>query len=133
MAMVVGLSAIITQPLHRVVGGDMLWMLLYEFLGAVPDRGDGFGIFIKTEHETIFLFVVRHKLERVVGDVAENFDAWFHPPVPLVILQEGLLEEEPRLEAAHVSIAYRVAVDDFALGHVLSHFLRFALIDPLWK
>ena len=46
MAMIVTLSIIITQPVQSVVLGDMLGVLLDEFLGAVPYGGDGFDIFI---------------------------------------------------------------------------------------
>jgi hypothetical protein len=78
MAMVVGLSTIITQETHRVVLGNMLRMSLHKLLGAIPQGRDGLHIL----------------LEHVIINIAEELDAWLNSPVPFVIEHQWLTEEE---------------------------------------
>jgi len=94
MAMVVGLSAVITQKTHGIVLGNMLGMCFHELLGAVPQGRDGLHVFIQTQHETVLLLVVRHVLEYVVVNIAEELDARLYSPVPFIIEHQWLTEEE---------------------------------------
>lgn len=86
MAMIVTLAIVITQPLHRITFSNMLWILLHEFLGAIPYRGDSFRILVKTDNKAVLLLVLCHNSERIESNVAVKLDAWLDPPIPLVIL-----------------------------------------------
>ena len=65
-------------------------MFAHEFLGTVPDGRDGFDIFVQADHETILLFIFGHEPERIKLHVTKDLDAWLDPPIPFVILEEGL-------------------------------------------
>ena len=94
MAMIVTLSIIVTQPVQSVVLGDMLGVLFDELLGAVPYGGDGLNVFVETEDKAIDLLMLGHVPEWIEADVAEELDARFHSPVPLIFHEQGLTEEE---------------------------------------
>ena len=44
-------------------------------LGLVPESDDRFGIFENCDDESVLLVSVRHEQERIVVDVAEEFDS----------------------------------------------------------
>lgn len=48
MATVVGIAAIVTEEPHGVVWSNVLWVVLHELLGAVPEGFDGLGILVQT-------------------------------------------------------------------------------------
>lgn len=129
MAMVISLSTIITQKLHRVIFDNVLGMLLHESLRTIPQRWNGFHILIQAQHEAVLFLVVGHILEGIEANVAEEFDAWLHAPVPFELIHEGMPEEEPRFISAHVSIAHRVAIDDLSLRHISANLGCLVLID----
>lgn len=131
MAAVVRLAAVVAEEAQRVVLGDVLGVVLDELLGALPERGDRVNVLVQAQHERVLLLVLGHEAEGVVVHVAEELDAGLDAPVVLVVEHERLVEEEARLEAAHVAVADGVAVDDFALLHVGAHALRLVLVDPL--
>lgn len=131
--MVVGVTPIVAQETHRVALDNVFRVILDEFLGAVPKSRDGLHILVQTQHETVLLSIIRHVLESIVVDVAEEFNAWLHSPVPLIVQHQFLSEEEARLESAHVSVAYGISVDDLALCHILTNLARLVLIDVFWE
>lgn len=77
--------------------------------------------------------MVAHILKRIVAHITEEFDAWFHAPVPLVFIHQRLTEEEAGLEATHVSVAGRVSVDDLPLSHVRPDLSRLPLVNEVGK
>lgn len=131
MAVVVGFTTVVTQKLHRVVLGNVLGVVLHKFLGALPQSGNGGGVLVQAQHKAVLLSILNHQAEGVVVNVAVELDGGLHAPVVFVVQHQGLAEEEARLEAAHVAVADRVAVDDLALSHVLSHLLGLVLVNPL--
>ena len=70
MAMVVSISAIVTQETHGISLSDVLRVSLHKLLGAIPQSWNGFHIFVQAQHKTVFLLVVRHKFEGIVVNVA---------------------------------------------------------------
>ena len=132
MTVIVGLSIIITQPLQGITCRDVLGKFLHEFLRTVPYRRDGFRIFVQTYYKTILFLIFRHNLERIEANVTVELDTWLDTPVPFVVLHQGLTEKETRFEAAHVSVADGVSIDDLPLCHVFSHLFRFVLIYEVW-
>lgn len=106
-------------------------MSLDELLGAVPEGWDGLDVFVERKNERVLLLVVLHKLERIVGNVTEELDARLDTPVPLVIHQQGMPEEEARLISAHVAIGDAIAVDDLLGSHLLSRPCSVVLIDKV--
>ena len=131
MAVVVRFSVVVAQPVHGISFGYVLAMLLHEGLGAIPKCRNCLHVFVKADHETVFLPIIGHELERVVGDVAVQLDTWLNAPIPLIVVHDGLAEEEARLESAHVPVALRVSVDDLSLCHVFSDFARLLLVDKV--
>lgn len=129
MAVIVVLSTIVTQESHGVALSNVLGVVLHEILNAIPKSRDGLDIFVQTQHETVLLLVLGHETEGVVVDVAEKLDAGLHSPVPFIVHHERLTEKEARLEAAHVTVADRIAIDNFALGHILPYLARLVLVD----
>lgn len=94
MAFVISITPIVTQESHGIVWGDMFGMSLDELLGALPQRRNGFNVFVQAEHETVLLLVVLHVAEWVIMNIAEQFDAWFDSPVILELVEERMTEEE---------------------------------------
>jgi hypothetical protein len=133
MAVVVCLTAIVTEKLHRVVLDNVLREVLGKVLGSVPKRRDGLDVLVQAEGEAVLLLVVGHVLERVVFDVAKQLYARLHAPVPLVVEHQGMAEEEARFITAHVSVADRVTVDDLLLLHLLTDLGGLVLVNPLGK
>lgn len=129
MALVVGLAAIVTEESHGVALGNVLGVVLDELGNAVPEGGDGLEILVETEDEAVLLLVLVHVAEGVVVDVAVELDARLDTPVVVVVHHERLAEEEAGLEAAHVTVADTVTVDDLALPHVLANLLSLLLVD----
>lgn len=111
----------------------MLRVLTHVGLDTVPQSWDRLDVLVQTQHETVLLLVVRHKLESIVFDVAEQLDARLDTPVPLVLEHERVLEEEARLVATHVSVADRITIDDLTPSHVLTNGLGLVLVDPFWE
>lgn len=58
-------------------------------------------------------FVTRR---RARGNRGTHFDARLYPPVPLVLLEHFLFEEETRVETAHVAVRLGAAVLRFCGG-----------------
>ena len=133
MAVVIGISSIITQESHGVALDDMLWVSFHELLGAFPKSGDSLHILVQTQHETVLLLVIGHKLECIVVDIAEKLNAWLNTPIPFELLHQRMLEEEPRLKSAHMTVADRVSIDDLALSHIFTDLAGFVLIDEVWE
>ena len=94
MAVVVRVSTIITQKTHRVLLGNVLRMILEESLCSIPQGRNSLHILVQTQHETVLLLVVGHKLEWIIVDVAEKLNAWLDSPIPLVVHHQWLSEEE---------------------------------------
>lgn len=132
MTVIIGLSIIITQPLQGIAFRDVLGKILHEFLCTVPYCWDGFRIFVQTYYKTVLFLVFRHNPERIEANVAVELDTWLDTPVPFVVLHQGLTEKETRFEAAHVSVADGVSINDFPLCHVFSDLFRFVLIYEVW-
>lgn len=130
MALVISLTTIITQESHRVSFCNMLRVRLHKFLRTIPQRRDSVVILIQTQHKTILLLVIHHIPEWIKRDVAKELNTGFHAPVVLVVEHELMAEKESRFVAAHMSVAFRVAVNDFALFHVFADLGGFVLIDP---
>lgn len=133
MAVVVLLSAVVTQEAHRVTLRDVLRVILHELLGRVPKSRNGFQVLVQTQDEAVLLLVVGHVLERVIVDIAEQLNARLNSPVPLVVQHRLLAEEEPRFKSAHVTIADRVSVDNLFLRHFLTNLLRLLLVNVVWE
>jgi hypothetical protein len=105
MAMIVGLSTIVTQETHRVVLGNMLGVSLHELFGTVPQSRNRFHVFVQTQHEAVLLLIIGHKFEDIVIHITEKLDAWLHSPVPIIVEHQWLTEEESRFKSAHMAIA----------------------------
>lgn len=75
--------------------------------------------------------MVAHIFEWIISHVAEQFHARLHTPIPLVIVHQGLTEEEPRLESTHVPVAGRIAVYDLLFRHFLSHLPGLILVNEV--
>lgn len=104
MALVVGVSVVVTEEFHRVVFVDVLGMLLDELLDTVPEGGNGLDVLVQADDKAVFLLVVSHELEGIVVNVAEQLDTRLDSPVPFVVHHQGLSEEEARFEPAHVTV-----------------------------
>lgn len=133
MAFVVGIAVIITQEFERVIWGKMLRVLLHEFLYTVPESWDSLDILVQADHEAVLLLVLYHEFEWIIVHIAEEFNARLNSPVPFVVQHQWLAEEEARLKSAHVSVAYRITIDNLPLRHVFSDLARLVLIDPWWE
>lgn len=131
MAVVVVFTTVVTQELHRVVGRNVLGVVLHELLGALPQRRNGSWVLVQTENEAVLLALLGHQTEGVVVDVAVELDGGLHSPVVFVVHHQRLAEEEARLEAAHVAVGNRITVDDLALTHVFANLFGLVLVDPL--
>lgn len=131
MAVVVRLTTVVTEELHRVVLDDVLREVLGEVLGGIPEGGDGLDIFVQAESEAVLLLVLGHELEGVVVDVAVELNAGLDAPVPLVVEHQRVAEEETGLVAAHVPVADGVTVDDLLLLHLLADLGGLVLVNPL--
>ena len=129
MAVIVGFAVVVAQPVHGIAFGYVLGMFLHESLGTIPKRWNCLHIFVEADHEAVLFPIISHELERVVGDIAIQLDTWFNAPIPLIVVHDGLAEEEARLESAHVPVALGVSVDDLSLRHVFSDFARLLLVD----
>lgn len=133
MTVIVRCATVIAQELHRVALDDVLGMSRHELAHAVPKRRDGLDILVQTEDEAVLLAVIAHVLEGVVVDVAVKLDAGLDAPVPFELVHQLVAEEEARLEAAHVSVADRVPVNDLLFRHIFPHLARLFLIDEVGK
>lgn len=130
MALVVCVTSVVTQEGHGVVGVDMLWMVFDEFLCAFPQGGNGLDVFIQTQNEAVLFAIVLHELERIVVDVAEQFNTGFNAPVVLELMQQRVSKKEARFESAHVSVADGITIDDLPSAHILSDLLCLFLVNP---
>jgi hypothetical protein len=133
VAMIVRVTAIITQEGHGIVLCDVLGMLFHEFFHAIPERRNRLDVLVQTQHETVLLLVLGHVAERIVVDIAKHLDARLDAPIPFVAVHDRMLEEKARLITAHVSVADGVAVDDLALRHILTNLAGLFLVDELWE
>ena len=133
MAMVVRITSIITQESHRVTISNVFWVVLHEFLGAVPKSRDGFHILVQAQDETVLLLIFGHEFERIIIDVAEQLNTWLDSPVPFIFQHQFLSEEEPRFKSAHVSITDGVAIDDLLLCHLLPNLACLFLVNVWWE
>ncbi len=131
MTVVVRGSAVVAQEAHRVAFGDVFGMRLGEVLHALPQRRDRLHVLVETQDEAVLLPVVAHVAEGVVVDVAEEIDARLHTPVPFELVHQRVAEKEAGFEAAHVSVADGVSVDDLPLRHVFPDRARLLLIDEV--
>lgn len=129
MAKIIRLAAVVADKVHTIILRNMLRVFLHKRLDAIPNRLDSLSILVQTEHEAILLALVAHQLEGIVGYIAVVLDAGLDAPVVVVLLHELVAEEKAGLEAAHVAVADGVAVDDFALLHVLADVGGFVLVD----
>lgn len=103
MAKIVGLSAIIGNPAHEafriILGNDMLRIFFHELLDCIPERRDGFRIFLDRHgpaypgcyysglcrhyriwYHTILQTPFAHDLERIVINVAWKLYVRFNSP-----------------------------------------------------
>ena len=133
VAVIVRVATIIAQKSHGVTLGNVLRVCLHKFLGALPQGWNSLDVFVETEHETVLLLVIRHKLEDIIVDIAEKLDAWLDSPVPLVVHHQGLTEKETRFEAAHVTVTDRVAINNLLLCHILANLSGSLLIYVFWE
>lgn len=108
-------------------------MGLHELLRAVPQSRNGLDVFIQAEHEAVLFVVLLHELERIFMNIAKEFDAWLDSPVVLVLKHQRVTEEETRLEATHVAITDRIAVDDLPSTHIFADSFGLLLINPAWE
>ena len=131
VAVIVGGTTVVTQKAQGVVFFDMLRVLLHEFLDTIPKRWNGLDILVQTKNKTVFLALVFHLLEWIVVNVAEELNAGLYSPVVFELVHQLVSEEESRLEATHMAVADGIAVDDLALGHVLSRLLCLFLINEV--
>ena len=132
VALVVGLTAVLTDKVHGVAAGNVLGMVLHKLLDAIPQGRDRLVVLVQTDDKTVLLVVFLHKAEWVMAHVAEELNAGLHAPVVLVVHHERMAEEEAGLVAAHMAIALRITVDDILATHLLSHRSGLVLVNPLW-
>lgn len=109
----------------------MLGVVLHKLLGALPQSRNGSRVLVQAENEAVLFALLGHHTEGVVVDVAVELDGGLHSPVVFVVHHQRLAEKEARLEAAHVTVGNRVAVDDLALTHVLANLFGLVLVNPL--
>ena len=132
VAVVVCLAAVVGEEVHGVSRCDVLRVVLHELLDAVPEGWDSLNVLVKRQHERVLLAVVSHELESIIVDIAEQFHARLHTPIPLIVEHQLLLKEEARLKATHMAIRYRITIDDLPLLHILTDLLRLLLIN-MWR
>ena len=133
MTIIVCGAIIVTDEAHRIVVGDMLGILLHEGSDAIPQGGNGFDEFVQADDETVLLTMILHVLEGVKIYIAEELNTGLDAPVVIVLLHQLVLKEEAGLEATHVAVTDRVAIDDLPLPHVLSDGFGLLLIDKGWE
>lgn len=133
MAMIVRFAVVIAQPFHGVAFDDMFRVVLHKLLGAVPKGLDGLDVLVQTKDETVLLAIVAHILERIIVHVAEELDTWFHAPIPLIFIHQGLPKKEAGFKAAHVPVADGIPVDDLSLRHILPDLGSLVLVDKVWE
>lgn len=131
VALVVGLTAILTDKLHGIATGDVLGVGLQELLHAIPECGDGVNVFVQTDDKAVLLIILLHEAERIVADITVELDAGLHAPVVFVVHHQRVAEEEARLVAAHMAIAFRITVDDLLATHLLSRLSGLILVNPV--
>jgi hypothetical protein len=129
MAVIVGLSTVVTQESHGVSFCNVLGVRLHILLGTFPECRDSLYVFVKTEYETVLLLVVGHELKNIIVDVAVQLDAWLDSPVPFVVVHQGLTKEEAGLESTHVTVADGISVDDLLRRHILSNLASPVLVN----
>lgn len=131
VALVIGLTAVLTNKLHGVTAGDVLRVTLHELLHAIPESGNGINVFVQTDDKAVLLIVLLHEAEWVMADVAIELDAGLHAPIVFVVHHQRMAEKEARLVAAHMAITFRVTVDDLLATHLLSRLLGLILVNPV--
>jgi hypothetical protein len=94
MALVVVLTAIVTEEAHGVTLSDVLGVVLHELLGAGPESRNGVNVLVEGENETVLLVVLVHDAEGIVVNVAEELDGGLDTPIIFVVHHELLSEEE---------------------------------------
>src|SRR5699024_6208464 len=68
VTLVVGLSTIVAQKVHRVPRCDVFRVVTHELLHAIPQSRDSLIILVQTKREAVLLVVLLHEAERVVGN-----------------------------------------------------------------
>ena len=105
MAVIVAFAIVVAQKRHGIVLCNVLWVLLYKTLDAIPQGWNGLDILVQAQDKAVLLLIVLHEPKRVVMDIAEQLHTWLNTPVVLELVHERMTEEETGLEAAHVPVA----------------------------
>jgi hypothetical protein len=131
MALVVGLSVIVGNELHQVVGVDHLGELVHVLLGGLPQSLNGGAVLKQRNGETVGLIVLSHELEHIIVDVTVQLDGGLDSPVVLELVHDRVSPEEAGLVSAHMSVGNGVTVDDLLLSHLLSGSSSSLLINEI--
>lgn len=132
MAQIIRIATVIAYEIQVVILCDVLWELVDEFLGSLPEGLDSCLVLWQTNDEAVLLVIVPHELEGVEMNVTEVFYAGLYTPIVVKLKHEFVSEKESRLIAAHVPVAFRVSVNDFFSLHRLPGFRSLVLVDPVW-
>ena len=96
----------VDEPLHGVLGVQVLRVGGEELDGLGPERGDRLGRVVQVDVEAVRLVVVLHVAEDVVVDVAEELHLGLHAPVVERVLEGGVVVEEAAVPAAHLVVGF---------------------------
>jgi hypothetical protein len=122
----------IDEPLHRVVGVQVLWVRGEELDGLGPERGDRFRRIVQVDVEAVGFVVVLHVAEDVVVDVAEELDLGLDAPVVEGVLEGGVVVEEAAVPAAHLVVGFFAGVLHVVFAEDFGAFFVEVVGDPGW-
>lgn len=108
-------ALVVFEPLAGVIWVDEVRIVLEEFLGFGPERGDAVGAVVDVDVEAVRLVVVLHPGEDVVVDVAEEMYVGLDAPVVLYVFERRVLAEEAAVPPAHLVVGLLVHVLHFLL------------------
>lgn len=132
VAEVVRCTAVAADKVHLGILGDVIGIVLEKVRDMTPQGWNGGLEFIESDSEPVGLVVLGHVFEWIVRDVTEEFDVRFNSPIPFIILHQRVLEEKARLKSTHMTIRFRIAVDDVVVGHLLPCLRSLLLVDVIW-
>jgi len=104
LLVVVGTADLVGQPIHSIVGMDILGMISQKLESLGPQSWNRLRRVIEIDSEAVGFVVIAHVAEHVVVDVAKEVHLRLNAPVVLNVFQGGVLVEHARVPAAHLMI-----------------------------
>lgn len=129
LVVVLGAAHAVRQPVHGIVGVDVLRVLGDELDRLRPQGWDGLWSVKEVDGEPVRLVVVLHVAEDIVVDVAEEVHLGLDAPVELNVLQSLVAVEQAAVPAAHLVVRDLVGILDFVLLENLDRLGVQVLVD----